>query len=306
MNVNEINKQTNAELERLIGGTVISPGSEPGGASRNAAAAPLNRNPSGGNPGETRFGEIRNSAPAYVAPAYIKPAPGAAPPQASHGQGVYSAVPGKLEHSLLDPGISREKIVKECELAGQYGVANVVVSPYFVECAADILRRTGVAVCSVAGFPHGAASQAAKSAELRECIRRGATEMDVAVNILAIKSGELDAARRDLQEMLQIARGRCMIKAIYEQSLYGDEEKRIVLSLIRECSCDFVKISNALSGKKAEEADLQFVRGIVGTKVGIKIDGGVKTLERALQLFQAGADRIGLTATIAVAKEALG
>jgi deoxyribose-phosphate aldolase len=130
--------------------------------------------------------------------------------------------------------------------------------------------------------------------------------MDVAVNILAIKSGEVDAARRELQEMLQIARGKCLIKAIYEQSLYSDEEKKIVLSLIRECSCDFVKISNALSGKKAEEADVQFVRSIVGTKVGIKIDGGVKTLERAVQLFQAGADRIGLSATIAVAKEALG
>ncbi|MDR0404139.1 MAG: deoxyribose-phosphate aldolase [Treponema sp.] len=279
MNVNDIVRQTNAELERLIGGTAAAPGPD--------------------------FGGILNSAPARAAPASIGPVPSSAPRQAAHGQGIYSAAPGKLEHSLLDPGISREKIVKECELAGQYGVANVVVSPYFVECAADILKRTGVAVCSVAGFPHGAASQAAKSAELRECIRRGATEMDIAINILAIKSGETDAARRDLQEILQIARGRCMIKAIYEQSLYNDEEKKTVLSLIRECSCDFVKISNALSGKKAEEADLQFVRGIVGTKVGIKIDGGVKTLERALQLFQAGADRIGLSATIAVAKEAL-
>jgi deoxyribose-phosphate aldolase len=130
--------------------------------------------------------------------------------------------------------------------------------------------------------------------------------MDVALNILAIKSGEIDAARRELQEALQIARGRCLIKAIYEQALYTDEEKRAVLSLIRECSCDFVKISNALSGKKAEEADVRFVREIVGGKVGIKIDGGVKTLEKALSLFQAGADRIGLTATVAVAKEALG
>jgi len=222
-----------------------------------------------------------------------------------HGRGIRSAVPGKLEHSLLDPGISREKIITECRLAGQYGLANVVVSPYYVECAAGILGRTGTAVCSVAGFPHGAASQTAKSAELRECIRRGATEMDVAINVLAVKSGETDIARRELQEMLHIARGQCLIKAIYEQSLYSDEEKKAVLSIIRDCGCDFVKISNALSGKKAEEADVQFVRGIVGSKVGIKIDGGVRTLERALQIFGAGADRIGMSATIAVAKEAL-
>jgi deoxyribose-phosphate aldolase len=215
-------------------------------------------------------------------------------------------IPKKLEHSLLDPAITREKIKKECGLAAEYGLANVVVSPYYVECAASILRRTKVAVCSVAGFPHGAASSVAKSAELHECIRRGATEMDVALNVLAIKSGEVDAARRELQEFLQIARGKCRIKAIYEQSLYNDEEKKIVLGIIRDCSCDFVKISNALTGKRAEEADVQFVRAIVGNKVGIKIDGGVKTLERALEVFASGADRIGMSATIDVAKAALG
>jgi deoxyribose-phosphate aldolase len=214
-------------------------------------------------------------------------------------------VPGKLEHSLLDPGISREKIIKECGLAAEYGVGVVVVSPYYVECAADILRRTGVKVCSAAGFPHGASSSTAKSAEVRECIYRGAAEMDVTLNILAIKSGEADAARRELQEVLQIARGKCLIKAIYEQSLYNDEEKKVVLGIIRESSCDFVKISNALSGKKAEEADVKFVRSIVGDKVGIKIDGGVKTLERALEIFASGADRIGVSATIDIAKAAL-
>jgi deoxyribose-phosphate aldolase len=223
-----------------------------------------------------------------------------------HGKGFYSAVPGKLEHSLLDPGINREKIIAECKLAAEYGLANVVVSPYFVECAAGIVARSGTVVCSAAGVPHGAASQTAKSAELRECIRRGAGEMDVAINVLAIKSGEADVAKRELQEMLHIAKGQCRIKAIYEQSLYSDEEKRVVLSIIRDCECDFVKISNALSGKKAEEADVQFVRGIIGPKIGIKIDGGVKTLERALQIFNSGADRIGMSATIAVAKEALG
>lgn len=239
--------------------------------------------------------EIPGGAP------FLKPAA----PSPARGGGLYASVPGKLEHSLLDPAMTREKILAECKLAVDHGIGCVVVSPYFVECAAGVLRRSGAAVCSAAGFPHGAASAAAKSAELRECIRRGATEMDVALNILAVKSGEIGAARRELQEALQIARGRCAIKAIYEQALYTGEEKKAVLELIRECSCDYVKISNALSGKKAEEEDVRFVRSIVGDTVGIKIDGGVKTLEKALSLFQAGADRIGLTATIAVAKEVL-
>ncbi|MDR2768391.1 MAG: deoxyribose-phosphate aldolase, partial [Treponema sp.] len=279
MNVDEIMKETNRALDALIGPAFDNAGFGAGIVPRGGAPA-----------GHTAAG----SAPAYVAPGTVR------------GQGVNASVPGKLEHSLLDPSITREKIIAECGLAGKYGLASVVVSPYYVECASDILSRTGVAVCSVAGFPHGAASAAAKSAELRECIRRGAVEMDVAVNILAIKSGETDAARRELQELLQIARGKCLIKAIYEQSLYSDEEKKTVLSLIRECGCDFVKISNALTGKKAEEADVRFVRGIVGNKVGVKIDGGVKTLERTLEILGAGADRIGMSATIAVAKECLG
>jgi deoxyribose-phosphate aldolase len=245
------------------------------------------------------------AGPVYAAPGYIPPAPSARVPQTAHGHGVYSAVPGKLEHSLLDPAISREKIIKECESAAKFGFANVVVSPYYVECASNILGRTGVAVCSTVGFPHGAASAAAKSAEMRECIRRGATEMDAALNILAIKSGEIEAARRELQEVLQIARGKCLVKAVYEQGAYTDAEKKQALALIRDVSCDFVKIQNVLSGKKAEVEDVRFVRNLVGPKVGIKIDGGVKTLETALTLFNAGADRIGLTASAAVAQEAL-
>jgi deoxyribose-phosphate aldolase len=299
MNVDDIVKETNKALDTLIGpafdnagfGTGIrGPVGASSGEAGRIAASGIGRSPAG-------------SAPAYVAPTYIRPSAGAAwQAPVIRGQ-VNASVPGKLEHSLLDPSISREKIIAECELAGKYGIANVVVSPYYVECAADILSRSGVAVCSVAGFPHGAASAAAKSAELRECIRKGATEMDVTINVLAVKSGELDAARRELQELLQIARGKCMIKAIYEQSLYSDAEKKTVLALIRECGCDFVKISNALTGKRAEEADVQFVRNIVGSKVGIKIDGGVKTLERTLEVLAAGADRIGMSATIAVAKE---
>lgn len=251
---------------------------------------------------ERELGRLLGGAGAPV----FHAAPEAGPSMPPRGRGINAAVPGKLEHSLLDPAISREKIIAESKLALEYGIGAVVVSPYHVECAAGILGRSGTALCSAAGFPHGAASQTAKSAELRECIRRGATEMDVAVNVLAVKSGDFDAARRELQEMLQIARGQCLIKAIYEHCLYTDEEKKTVLSIIRDTGCDFVKISNALSGKKAEEADVQFVRGIVGPKVGIKIDGGVKTLARALELFNSGADRIGLTATIAIAKEALG
>jgi deoxyribose-phosphate aldolase len=125
------------------------------------------------------------------------------------------------------------------------------------------------------------------------------------VNILAIKSGEIADARAELEEMSAAAAGKAKIKAIYEQSLYNDGEKAVVLDLIRSCGCGYVKISNALTGKPAREEDVRFVRGIVGRSVGIKIDGGIKTLQRAMEVLQSGADRIGLSASVSVAKEAL-
>ena len=213
-------------------------------------------------------------------------------------------VPAHIEHSLLNPDICLKKIEEECMLARKYGLANVCVSPYYVSAAAEILRGSSVAVCAPVGFPHGAASLPAQICEIRECIKNGATEIDAAMNILAVKSGEIADARADLEQMVSAAEGKAKIKAIYEQSLYTDEEKQIVLNMIRTSGCDFVKISNALSGKAAKEEDVIFVRAIVGRNVGIKIDGGIKTLQRALEVLQSGADRIGLSASIAVAQAA--
>lgn len=214
-------------------------------------------------------------------------------------------VPGRLEHSMLNPDVSQQRILEACAEAREYRFAAICVTPYFVPVAVQFLHDSGVKVCSVAGFPHAAASTAAKLAEIRTCAENGADEIDVALQMTAIKSGNLDDARRDLDEMVTAAKGRVKLKAIYEQGLYTDEEKEKVLLLIRSSGVSFVKISNALSGQKAAVADVKFVRSIVGRGVGIKIDGGVKTLETAQALFAAGADRIGLSASVAIAQEAL-
>ncbi len=208
-------------------------------------------------------------------------------------------VPGKFEHSLLNPDTTLDKIIKGCAEARQYRLANVCVTPYLVPFAAEQLRDSGVAVCSVTGFPQAAQSTASKIAEIRECIAAGATEMDI-----AIKSGRMDDARKDLDLMVAANNGRIKLKAIYEQGVYSDEEKEKALLMIRSSGVDFVKISNALTGKKAAEEDCRFVRGIIGRGIGIKIDGGVKTLEKALSLFESGATRIGLTAALAICDEA--
>lgn len=214
-------------------------------------------------------------------------------------------VAGKLEHSLLNPDTPLDRIVKDCEEAKKYRFANVVVNPYYVPFAARELKDSGIAVCSAVGFPHACASTAAKVAEIKECASNGASELDVSLNITAIKSGRIDDARRDLDAMVEAAKGRVQLKAIYEQGLYTPSEKEKALLIIRSSGVEFCKISNALTGKKAECEDVKYVRSILGRGIGIKIDGGVKTLEMAMKLFTAGADRIGLSASVAVAEEAM-
>lgn len=211
-----------------------------------------------------------------------------------------SELAGAIEHSLLNPDIAADAIRKGCEEAKQYNLANVCVSPYYVGMAADILRGTNVAVCTVAGFPHGAASTKAKCTEIREAIMNGATEIDVSMMIVAAKSGDFDCVQKDLCEMVAVAGGRAKLKAIYEQGLLTDEEKVKMLNIAVQCGVDYIKISNALTGKKACVEDVQFVRSVIGSKTGIKIDGGIKDAETAATLLNAGANRLGCSASVKI------
>jgi deoxyribose-phosphate aldolase len=211
-----------------------------------------------------------------------------------------AALAATIEHSILNPDMTREKIVKECALAKQYRFANVCVTPYFVYEAAQALKLCNVGICAPVGFPHGAASTAAKLCEIKECVANGATELDVQLNIVAIKSGEYEEARRELKAMVDAAGFGVKVKAIYEQSLFTDEEKQKTLEIIKEVGPDYVKISNALSGKAACVQDVAFVRGIVGPSIKIKIDGGIKSAEKAREILASGADRIGCSASVAI------
>jgi deoxyribose-phosphate aldolase len=207
---------------------------------------------------------------------------------------------GAIEHSLLNPDACAEVIRKGCAEAKQYGFANVCVSPYYVAMARDALRGTNVAVCTAAGFPHGAASTKAKCTEIREAIMNGATEIDVSMMIVAAKSGDFETVKKDLAEMMSVAGGRAKIKAIYEQGLFSDEEKVKMLTIAVQCGVDFIKISNALTGKKAVVEDVQFVRSVIGAKTGIKIDGGIKDAQTASALLDAGANRLGCSASVKI------
>jgi len=211
-------------------------------------------------------------------------------------------IPAKLEHSLLVPDIKRQKILDECAAAIQYGFATVVVSPYYVPDAAEALLGTRVAVCTAVGFPYGTITAKAKTEDVKQCILMGASEIDVAVNMQAVKSGNMDEARREFDLIMNAAQGKAIIKAVFEHSIYTEDEKLAVLQFVKSSGAQFVKIQNVLSGKAASTESVQFVRNVVGRALQIKIDGGVKTMEHAVALFAAGADRIGLTASIEIAK----
>ncbi|MDR3331454.1 MAG: deoxyribose-phosphate aldolase [Synergistaceae bacterium] len=215
-------------------------------------------------------------------------------------------VASKLEHSLLNPDVSLGKILEECANARRYCVAAVCVAPYYVSAASEALRGSGVKVCAAIGFPHGCMSEASKLTEARECVKNGADELDVAINILAVKSGKIADARDGFEQIAAITRGKTTLKAVFEHSVYSDDEKRVVLEIAKSCGAEFVKIQNVLSGKDAEVDDVRYVKNILGRNVKIKIDGGVKTLAKAMALLSAGAERIGLTAAIAIVKEAEG
>ena len=207
---------------------------------------------------------------------------------------------GHIEHSILNPDMTRQKILAECALAKQYKFANVCVTPYFVREAAEALKTCNVGICAPVGFPQGAASTAAKLCEIRECVANGATELDVELNIVAIKSGEYDEVKRELKAMVDAAGLGVKVKAIYEQGLLTDEEKRKTLEIIRDVAPAYVKISNALTGKAACKDDVAFVKAIVGDSVKIKIDGGIKTAAFAREILAAGAERVGCSASVAI------
>lgn len=207
-----------------------------------------------------------------------------------------------IEHSVLNPDMTEERIRKACDEAKDCGLANVCVSPYFVPLAAECLSGSNVKVCTVVGFPHGAASAAAKITEVREAVKNGAQELDIAMNILAIKSGKGADALRELTELVELAKGRAAVKAIYEQSLYTETEKLEALRIAKASGAAYIKISNALSGKKAEAEDVRFVRGIVGEGIGIKIDGGINDAAKIRELMQAGANRFGCSKSVQIVK----
>lgn len=204
-----------------------------------------------------------------------------------------------IDHTLLKPEATQAMIDKLCEEAKAHSFASVCVNPFWVARAAKLLSGTRVKVCTVIGFPLGANTTAVKVAETRDAIANGATEVDMVLNVGALKSGDLDQVRADVAAVKQAA-GDVLLKVILETALLTDEEKEAACKLCVEAGADYVKTSTGFGPGGATVADIALMRKAVGEGLGVKASGGVRDRDTALAMIEAGATRIGTSSGISI------
>ena len=212
-----------------------------------------------------------------------------------------------IDHTLLKPEASEKDIKKLCDEAAQYGFASVCVNPSWVKKASEFLRGTSVPVCTVIGFPLGATLSDVKAFEARRSIFNGAKEVDMVINIGALKSGDDCTVEDDIRAVVEAAHENGVLcKVIIETALLTDEEKVRACLASKNAGADFVKTSTGFAKGGATAEDVALMRRVVGSGLGVKASGGVKGIEDAKAMVEAGATRIGASVGVKIAQEASG
>ena len=207
-----------------------------------------------------------------------------------------------IDHTNLSQTASKSDIENLCEEAVDNNFASVCVNPVFVPLASEILNSKNPKVCTVVGFPLGADSPEMKFAESRYLTHQGAEELDMVINISALKEGDTRFIQSEIEKVVDAADGNC-VKVIIETCLLTDEEKKIVSELAVNAGADFIKTSTGFSFLGATEEDIKLIRKKVGSDMGIKASGGIKTLTDLKILVKAGANRIGTSNAISIINE---
>jgi deoxyribose-phosphate aldolase len=216
----------------------------------------------------------------------------------------YSDVAKTIDHSLLRPELDDTFVLDGCRLAVEYDVASVCVRPTDVVRAAAILAGTDVAVGTTIGFPHGNHLTETKVFEARRALTDGATELDMVIQIGALKSGRDSDVRADIAAVVEVAHhARAIVKVIFENAYLTDELKIVACRISARAEVDFVKTSTAFAPTGYTLEDLKLMRAHTPEHIGIKAAGGVRTLEKAFEVYQAGCSRFGATATAAILDE---
>jgi len=207
-----------------------------------------------------------------------------------------------IDHTLLDPSATRGQVERLCEEAKSYGVHAVCVNPTWVSLAVNALKGTEVKVCSTVGFPLGASLSLVKVFEAETAVGLGAAEVDMVMNIGALKSQDLSAVREDIEQVVKACK-RALVKVIIEAGYLNDQEKVQACKLAQEAGAAFVKTSTGFGPGGATVADVMLMRKTVGDRLGVKAAGGIRTLKDCVAMIEAGANRIGSSSTVQILKE---
>jgi len=209
-----------------------------------------------------------------------------------------------LDHTLLRPDCTETQIVQLCQEARQHGFASACVPPCYVPVAARELSGSGVAVCTVIGFPLGYSSARVKFREAEIALAEGATELDIVLNVSLLKSGQLSAVKAEIEDVADLADVHdALLKVIIETALLTEEEMEAAARLCAEAGAHFVKTSTGFASRGASVADVELLRRVLSPFIRIKASGGIRTRAQALDLLAAGADRLGTSNSLAILQE---
>lgn len=210
------------------------------------------------------------------------------------------AMASLIDHTLLKPDGTKDQIEKLCGEAKEFGFKSVCVNPYWIPVAAELLKGSAVKVCTVIGFPLGANSMAIKGKETEDAINMGAGEVDMVLNIGAMKSKQFDVVEKDMAEVVKAAKGRALTKVILETCLLTNDEIKAACEIAEKAGLDYVKTSTGFSTSGANIEVVSLMRQTVGDRLGVKASGGVRNLQDLLDMVKAGATRIGASAGVAI------
>jgi len=206
-----------------------------------------------------------------------------------------------IDHTLLKPEATAQQIIKLCEEAKEFKFKAVCVNSYFVKLAKEQLKDSGVMVCTVVGFPLGASTLETKRFEALKAIHEGAQEIDMVINVSALKSRQLDYVKEDIESLAKLCHSqKAILKVILETALLTPEEITLASKLALEAGADFIKTSTGFSSRGASLEDIRLMREATSDKIKIKASGGIKDLETAMSFIQAGAHRLGTSSGVAL------
>ena len=208
-----------------------------------------------------------------------------------------------IDHTILKPEATEADIKNLCDEALDYDFMSVCIQPYWVSKAAAFLTGSDVKVCTVVGFPHGANTAEVKTFEAKQAVQNGAHEVDMVINIGALKEKSYDVVRHEIASIAEAVKGQAILKVIIETALLTDEEKVAACEIAKEAGADLVKTSTGFSTGGATLADIRLMRQTVGPDMGVKASGGVRSYEDAQNFIEAGATRLGASSGKAIVDE---